>query len=1042
MDELLKKQYAFRDALVEYVRRDLIGPQEPAEVLNDPPVTTFIVGVLYPRSDETVADATEELESEDGLAEDSAGDPPVASSNRRFPTTMGITFAVDPSVSSTIQIEVQAARYQPLLTEGASDDGTEDGEQKWQRIPLEFDPVEVDVTTPGTHPLRPHDKEDLELYVRVRESDGAAVPVTVALINRRSAPGWEKDADSYFQPSIRVTGEAGTAPFVERRDVAPSESDEDLRSYRLLFREARGYAVGHGCAAMWEDPDSNGRTNQVRTEFLPSHEVSPSESIPNPDIPPIPMRLAATGERKEFVSRATTLADDYAAWITSQDRDKDGLESDLQEVAASHIAECERALARIRAGISMLDRDDRAWQAFELANRAMLKQRATADWLNQGRPEAGIVEDESHVWRPFQVAFILTCLPGLIDSSLEERKKADLLWFPTGGGKTEAYLGLIAFTIFLRRLRDDDGGGVTALMRYTLRLLTIQQFQRAAMLICACEAIRRERDDLGGDEIAIGLWIGGDGSPNDRQRTRIALDKLKAGQTVEKGSPIQLHRCPWCGVALDAQNYWLASHDPRLVISCGNENCIYEKALPVYVVDEDIYERHPALLISTVDKFANLPWNETVAEIFNLNDGRRPPELIVQDELHLISGPLGTLTGLYETAIDFLCADGEARPKVIASTATIRRAGAQLHNLFDREIAQFPPQGLSSNDSYFAVQSERESKGTRLYAGLMAAGGSHTTLMVRVYAALLQAVQSLDAEDAVKDPYWTLVGYFNSLRVLGGARMQVQDDIVDRIGQIARGSSVRAIEETVELTSREDSSRIPERLEQMTVSRPDEDAIDVILATNMISVGVDVDRLGLMVVMGQPQATAEYIQATSRVGRQHPGLIFTLLNPARSRDRSHYESFVPYHSALYRQVESSSVTPFSARARDRALHALLISLARMKLDAFRKNSDARAITDEKNEAELRALATEITRRVRSVDPNEADEVELELQGRIADWRARAEQEPKLVYSDRRHPERALMIYAGDADEDHADQLPTLTSMRDVDLEAELRLIPS
>jgi ATP-dependent helicase YprA (DUF1998 family) len=572
--------------------------------------------------------------------------------------------------------------------------------------------------------------------------------------------------------------------------------------------------------------------------------------------------------------------------------------------------------------------------------------------------------------------------------------------------------------------------------------LTIQQFDRAALLVCACESIRRQTADIGNQQISIGLWVGEGATPNSLDDARASLAKLRTGASLSDKNPVQLHSCPWCGATLDADNYILAHNPDRLAVACRQKDCEFQHGLPVFVVDEDIYRSRPTLLIATADKFASLPWRADVGSIFAVGGPEFPPELIIQDELHLISGPLGTLTGLYETVVDHLCTKDGVRAKVIASTATIRRAKEQSRALFGRDVRQFPPPGIDARDSYFAVEAPPEDKGSRRYLGLMAPGTSQTTLLVRSYAALLQKVTEIAAPDTIKDPYWTLVGYFNSLRVLSGARMQVLDDVNDRIDQLAHDSGRTARKaggqiELIELTSRAESGDIPAHLKRMARSLPDPDVLDVILATNMISVGVDVDRLGLMAVMGQPQGTSEYIQATSRVGRMYPGLVLVLFNSARSRDRSHYESFRSYHSALYRQVEATSVTPFSSRARDRALHAVLISLARQTDPAFRPNAAA------SNVAGLVAglkLATEvILRRVGLVSGEDTAATKAQIDRIIALWMNRASEESKLVYSSWRHPDISLLVEASELDVDDG-KFPTLRSLRDVDVSSDLFLV--
>jgi hypothetical protein len=666
--------------------------------------------------------------------------------------------------------------------------------------------------------------------------------------------------------------------------------------------------------------------------------------------------------------------------------------------------------------------------------------------LASGSDAAAPTTEDEQAWRPFQLAFILLCLEGITDPDSPDRDLTDLLWFPTGGGKTEAYLGLIAFTILLRRLRGPStGGGVTALMRYTLRLLTIQQFERAASLICALEVLRRsDSERLGQAPISVGLWVGRAATPQKRSAARTALSRLRSGASVPESNPVQLHSCPWCGTPLDHNNYWMPRDSTMMKVSCknGQGECPFadwNESIPVFLVDEDIYDHRPSLIIATVDKFASLPWLARAADLFNLNSpDESPPELIIQDELHLISGPLGTLAGLYETAIDILCTVEGKRPKVVASTATIRRAGRQSEGLFAREVRQFPPPGHDARDSYFAVEAPPSERGTRMYLGLMAPGTSHTTLMVRTYAALLQGAAELE-DDNARDPYWTLVGYFNSLRVLGGARMQVQDDVGDRIELLARrrNTSPRPIDQSIELTSREPSSKIPSYLKQMAMPYPSPEALDVILATNMISVGVDINRLGLMAVMGQPPSTSEYIQSTSRVGRQYPGLVVDLFNSSRSRDRSHYESFVGYHATIYSQVDSTTVTPFSPRARDRAVHAVVVGLARMLFPEFRENDGASAIIEHR--ALLDSVIQIVSDRVTRVAKDEAEATRRQVEDFIEEWSARAQDQPGIVYSNLSHPELALLRGLEEEGAEAVDSFGTPWSMRDVDQASNLYL---
>lgn len=1028
----MQAQYGFRSELVGHLRRDLVGPGSEEEVISDPPVTRYAAGVLYPQDAGTI-DAEQDVDTADDGDEAAFGDPPVAMANTRYPSSMGMTFGVDLERAQTISLHPSAARYEP--------DGDPASAASWRRVVCELEPLAIAVDSPRTESVDVGG--GLELYYRVRAPDAEnAVSVTVALVNRRSGT-WPRDPDCFFQPELVAASEVDC--FVERRPAGAWTDDIELASYRLLYRHARNFAVGHGCAVDWPDIPDATHLAEVRTSVVPAFALKLADS--NPDIPTsgLGMHKLASASREVVLGDMGQICSGYEEWIAHRREEVADLDDDLIAIAERHLDDCVTALTRMRQGVALLRHDDRAWRAFALANRAMHAQRARTTWHERGRPGSVPESSEDHYWRPFQLSFILLCLPSIVDEDDEHRETADLLWFPTGGGKTEAYLGLIAFTLFHRRLRDGaSGNGVGVFMRYTLRLLTIQQFERAALLICCCDDVRRSEPDLGEEQFLIGLWVGRGGTPNTVKEAADALDLIRSGQEVTEGNPVQVHSCPWCGERLTAFDYRPEVANKRLRVLCPRgkklpEVCPFGTGLPVVLVDEELYDRRPSLMIATADKFAALPWRPPTGRIFGLKTSSRPPELIIQDELHLISGPLGTLAGLYETAVDFLCTHHGHRPKVVASTATIRRADRQTKALFARSMQQFPPPGIDARDSYFAVEAGADTKATRLYVGVMAPGVSQTTAMVRTYASVLQHADDLDAPAEVKDPYWTLVGYFNSLRVLGGARMQVQDDVNDRLALLAGDEKeARPIEQRIELTSRESSSLIPAHLEHMKVRYPDDEALDVILATNMISVGVDIDRLGLMVVMGQPQSTSEYIQSTSRVGRRHPGLVVVIYNSARSRDRSHYEAFRGYHSALYRQVESTSVTPFSARARDRGLHAVLVALARLTVGGLSDNKDA-ANVDSQLPA-IGVLEERILERVSAVgESEEAEATEAQLAEIVALWRRRAAENPNLVFSQPFKPDTALMLDAARGSFDEGN-FPTLWSLRDVDLESNLYLV--
>ncbi|MFE4250109.1 helicase-related protein [Streptomyces sp. NPDC056910] len=1065
--------YEVCDSLLDALRKDLLGPVGGEdEILElDPPITTYPVGVLFPRPrpsrpgtpDGNGPTERGELESlRDGLdsvpeqarrdAEESPGDLGVSLANVRMPSSIGLTFAVDPTVSERIRLTVRAAVYNPedaagnpvsaKRTEARS---TKAQHEHWRRVALRLESADVDVTQPGLlKPISLHPGLELRVLVRPRSGSDRFVIVTATVVNSLEVGQFDlRDAHCFYQPELTVTAQDGDSPVFVTRPTTLDAVDEEHALSRLLYRHVPSFATGHGCAAYWDwtpPPVGSVRTEppkvtMLRTEFVPSHEVLLTDSNPEIDDRALTMFRLGTAPAHEVVSTLGTLLSGYERWIeTQEDQARLLAGTDHGKAAADQMARCQEALGRMREGVDLLADSEKPeiLRAFRLANLAMADQRARTSWIKGGR--SGEPDEQAGRWRPFQISFMLLCLAGIVTPDHDDREISDLLWFPTGGGKTEAYLGLIAFTTFLRRLRDgESGGGVTVLMRYTLRLLTLQQFERAAALICAMELLRAgEPTSLGREEISIGMWVGRSATPNTLAVAASKLADLSGNETfqLQTENPVQLRSCPWCGEPLRSRDYAVDEDAVRMTVNCPSGTCDFRRGLPVHLVDEAVYAHRPTLVIATVDKFASMPWRPASASLFNRDtQGVRPPELIVQDELHLISGPLGTLTGLYESAVDAL-AD---RPKVIASTATIRRADEQGQKLFARKVQQFPPAGVDARDSWFAVETPRDRKAARRYVGLLTSSTSQATLLIRAYATLLQRAHTHDAPAEVKDAYWTLIGYFNSLRLLSAAELQVRDDVQDRLAHLAArdGGTARRADMLTELSSRVNSGDISRRLKEMELRFPTPGALDVLLATNMISVGVDVDRLGLMAVMGQPQTTAEYIQATSRVGRQHPGLVAVMLNSTRSRDRSHYEDFQSFHSALYREVESTSVTPFSSRARDRGLHAVVVALARLMLPAARANDAAARIEDYVDD--LRdSVGTALLDRASAVEPSELKATAEAFDDFVGWWQDEALARPNLVYESPRGSRVPALL--ANYDDESADASPwkTLWSLRDVD----------
>ena len=1035
----------------------------------DPPRRRYGAGVLFPmrtsmfRQEETGA---EEISGEAGSPEEhrileaqesvnnadggiSPGDNPseteqeMALANQYLPSAMGLSALVE--VPDYLRVEVSASEYEhdEFQWQPREDrNGRSVFPKAWWRRPIDC-AIDIPssellgdkIQTLSKPVLKRNGTTALEIFVVSRpypfpsRSLGTTRLITFTLVNRqRQREKTPDNVDCFFQCGFSVRGLSGEDCFLSYPESPHGSEDPEELSLQLLYQHKQTFAVGHGCAPEWGDPRKS-RTNHIRTEVLPTFELKPI--LPR-KIRGIKLRMAdlASDELETSIALCAKLADAYEDWIAQREGEID-LRSDLspvlEETARRHMKSCRECLRRVRGGISMLGRDPDVALSFQLMNRAMLMQQVhytissqkTRNWassregLRLKEPfDLPNYEDQKRKWRPFQLAFILMNIGAIADSESPERQTVDLIWFPTGGGKTEAYLGLSAFTMFLRRLRNPEHAGTTILMRYTLRLLTTQQFQRAASLICACEVIRRkERVRLGGRRYSIGLWVGGEVTPNSERNAVDVLRQLQSGRGVNK---FVMLSCPWCGAAMGPQQdgrkttckgYQKLAHPDRVRLVCEDPDCEFkadDDGLPLAVIDEQIYEDPPTLLIGTVDKFAMLAFQPRARYLFGIDTPYPPPELIIQDELHLISGPLGSMVGHYETAIGALCTyeiRGKHIPaKIVASTATISHAESQVKSLYGRSAFLFPPQALRMGDSFFAE--EREDKVGRLYVGVLASAlPSHVTAQVRTMSALLQAPKLCATPNPeVIDPYWTMMGYFNSLRELGHAATLIRADIReylnamwDRLGlrlEMVKGSEVdprRFINRDVELTSRVQSSEIPSILLRLfeKYRGPRTEAIDVCFATNMIQVGLDVPRLSLMTIVGQPKTTSEYIQASSRVGRdiERPGIVVVNYNPSKPRDRSHYEHFRSFHQSIYRHVEPTSVTPFAVPVRDRALHALVIILCR-----FWGDENLRSRPSVPPDPELvHKIKETIRQRVMSTDPNECSATEAQIDAIVQKW---------------------------------------------------------
>ncbi len=1091
----------------------LEGPLAEEEV--EEPSDPIVPGQHEPGAEFGTATGRVEPES------DASDEIDAASNQSLVPSSFGMTFCVDGDVER-IEIEARWGRYERVPND--EHELTRPNGQKvkvWQRIPCGGRLV-----LPLTEGAIPHQAPDpnhpavrIQGSVRARNAKGDRL-VTLFLVNAQEEPDTNRDTAWLFQPELIVRAEpqATQRAVFRRRPVLDADGmDPERESLEMIYRNRVEFAVGHGVAVHAETAkDDPTRAIEVRTTVVPQYEVQVTETPGlDPADRPAMREMVASGlldmQRlaqlpvAELVEALNTLTRDYGVWIAEQRSriGRDVVGYDMQ--AAQALERCEKIRARLQQGIDTLKNDEKALVAFRFANRAMALQRVRSVYALKRRrgedPDLGELEkSERPSWRPFQLAFLLLSIPSLADPLHADRVQpmeahADLLWFPTGGGKTEAYLGVAAFTMAIRRLQGKLGGydgsrGLAVIMRYTL--------------------LAQGDESLGKEPFTIGLWVGNRVTPGTTEEAHRAIEDIRNPGRHRAGTPlpVQLTSCPWCGSAIDpGRDVVVDKERGRTIVYCGDpvSRCPYSRGrssslarpgIPVLTVDEEIYHRPPTMMIATVDKFAMMAWRGQVRTLFGrvsqecerhgllwpgceCNTGHRasrglptaavrsvspirPPDLIIQDEFHLISGPLGTMVGLYESAMDELCGwtlDGKTiKPKIVASTATVRKAKEQVNNVFMRRVSVFPPHGLDVEDNYFSVQRPIDRRPGRRYLGVCSPGSSRPAMLIRVYTAFLTAAQALfERFGEAADPYMTMVGYFNSLRELGGMRRLAEDDVQTRsyrvqMSMVERPAlAQRSVSNIRELTSRVSSQDIPKYLDDLEVkfkatfdpsvgkyvtrwNEGDTRAIDVVLATNMLSVGVDVNRLGLMAVNGQPKSTAEYIQATSRVGRSFPGLVCTVLTWARPRDLSHYETFEHYHATFYKHVEAQSVTPFSPRAMDRGLTGALLSLMRLEYADFSPNEGA-AVLDRSDKPEVLEAIDMLVRRAWNVSENRAIEAlaERELKERADEWAKEASVPGRTLAYEKRGERAATTVALIKSPGIHAwDNWTVPMSMREVE----------
>ncbi len=987
-----------RKKLLDWTKEQLTGFSfEDDTMIDQYPLDRFFIGLLFPINEEEGVDETDQdknINENENIAKQ------VVKTKRYVPpSSAGFSFFVSGDDIS-LRIAYKAVYYE------AGPKGKGGYIKSWTRrsFTQDGDFEEVEFSPDSKSPIYIFNKK-AKIDTLWREYQDGFI-VTITLSNNQSSENCsnglqeniEKNKNTLFEVEFKCIIESGNINTYPQKDVALLNDEE--KEIELRYQDLYINAVGHGVAVDWKKNQQD--KMEIWSDFMPIVEV--------------PQVTADTGKENDrvlsflflqdqgsvkVIDSLNAFVDGYEHWIKKQEsRSKN--EKD-QKTARNIIINLNTAKKRMLAGVKLLEVNKNSRTAFSIMNKAMLMQ-----WVSSDKNNNKDIDESSYRWRPFQLAFILMTLESTINENSEYRETLDLIWFPTGGGKTEAYLGLMSFLFVYRRLKyTDKSNGTVSIMRYTLRLLTSQQFVRANKVIFALELIRQKNEGLfGAKPFTSGLWVGSAISPNTLYQVgKIIEDK--------KYSKLALRSCPWCNDKFSDKNYVLTGQN--FYFRCINSNCDFGKnqnnILPCNVVDEVLYMNPPTLLISTVDKFARLAWEER-AGAFLGKDGNRPPELIIQDELHLISGELGSIVGLYEVGIETALILKGMHAKYIASTATIKNAKKQVQTLYAKDANIFPASGLRYNDSYFAKTVSLKDLPGRLYVGYLAYLLSRQDCLRPLTSILLAAPIKLFKEEEYLDSWWTQVIYHSSLKGVANSRTLYQsgvsdflkkliienlkNDIENELPNFTKDNSFKSINDFLKingdkypeirkivnqylpirevdikvLSSQNSADENAVIFENLSKHRYENNSIDVALATTMISVGLDVSRLALMIINGQPLTTAEYIQTSSRVGRGTvPGIVFTNYYKTQARSLSHYENFRSYHDSFYRFVEPSSLTPFTYQARERALHAALIIAIRYGSKKFVKNDGASKF--DKNDNIVRDIISEMKIRCNlAIGPNQ------------------------------------------------------------------------
>ena len=1223
--------------MVEELIKEVRGPRNGSlEEINFDPWQEYMCGIVIPRTwnskdenDSNDPDSEILREDEDIFDENTSNQDEFSATTQseldpRYQIkSFGISFIVD-SPNPTFDVCTTWGRYTKQTTDEneekeAKTIDDEGYDETWIRksfgditsIKLNEDDTKVKIDLKNVE-----NDGDIYLYIKKTNLSENKSHISVYLVNDLNLV---QDKNDYhpktefclFQPSIRVKFDSKHSLL----NIDPISANDD--ELKFLYRNKPVKASGHMCSAVWDEiefyqefdneliwPDVKiqSKNNQlfedfidcnVRSEFVPLYPMPLSSfDIQNENIKLEAEKLSELYAPQELNEYLMPLLNAYSSWIEKNEQESSNDDLKKYESIIKEIIKNEKtAHSRMLNGLDILKNNENARLAFCFANKTIYLQNSWSGKTN-------------FIWRPYQIAFFLMNIESIVNENSPEKDILDLLWIPTGGGKTEAYLAIIAFTISFRRLisyqnGDTNGGGVSVISRYTLRLLTVQQFRRTLKLVTAAEFLRVYKNENGsigwrpencnitGDWIygsmrfSAGMWVGGGVSPLKLLDKDIgAMDSLK---NDNKNDASQILKCPVCGswlsipdngiphgeneihIVLETKpeininkelnavknqyteidefninsenhlnNYFTLTIKFNTEISktklgqifdsinlkfdfvslnkfkpgyfnslseikgkrgkgefdfeiwCTNPDCelnniewkegipynennsfkfpdgnyehniespfVKNTRMPIsgYTVDEHVYYRCPTVIISTADKIARIAFEPRASALFgNINKYNRyygyyrgdllpkasnksswdefvevtpfkSPDLIIQDELHLMDGPLGSLFGLYEAMVEAIIKKQGGNPKYIASTATINNANKQSKYLFSKKLFQFPPAGLDINDSFFVKEGDfkegfDEEKPGRVYLGIYAPGKGPMTPQVRLWGRMLKTSKDFENDELINQ-YWTLVGYFNSIRELGGGVALYRDDIGIRVqniteeeydGEINKDEDIRKLESEniIELSSRIDSTELPIILDSLERDGKNgkKPSYDAIFTTSMFGTGVDISHLSLMIMTSQPKTTGDYIQATGRIGRNKGGLIVTFFKSGRPRDLNHYELFSSYHSRIHLDVEPVSVSPFSKGALEKGLGPAIVAFLRNanNLTVNWSQDDGKIINNKKSKEDLKFIEEFLIERLKSCNMSKRDIEKIKdiFKSSIDKWKYLAKSDEELRFNE-------------------------------------------